>query len=752
MVNSRLQTLSTYLRPHWRQVSLGILALLIVNGLGVYIPLLIRDSIGELRVALSFEQIGRFVLLIFLLASFMWLTRIFSRILLFGIGRQVEFDLKQKIFQHLLKMEPSYFAKNTAGDLINRATSDVDNIRRLLGFSVLSLANILFAYGLTLPVMTSISVRLTLIALAVYPFMLMTVYLFSNKLRNQQLAVQEKLSNLSELIQEDMSGIYLIKIYAQEENERRAFERLNNQLLKANLNLARTRNTLFPVIEALASISLLILLFVGPGVISAGEINIGDFVALILFAERLVFPTALLGFTITAYQRGEVSIDRVESIFQNEPRIQDTTDTVSLPQSVKGEIKAVNLSYTYPGATTPALKNINFTINPGERVAIVGAIGSGKSTLANTLPHLLDIGENQLFLDGYDITKVSLQDLRKAIAYVPQESFLFSASIKNNIRYGDPVSEQSEVEYAAKQAQIHPEILNFPQQYETMVGERGITLSGGQRQRTSLGRALLMDASILILDDALASVDNRTATQILENLSEGTQRKTVIFISHQLSAAATADRIFVMDAGQIVQTGTHTELIKNPGIYQSLWSQHQQEEQLKQPLSILDFLRRVKYFQNFSDIELQQLASIGYRKGLQKSGILFREKDPGDSFYIVLSGSVEVFVAELNKHLCVLQAGDFFGELSLILAIPRTATVQALEETVLFAIDKNGLRTLLQEYRELYEVILRELEKHQEELVERQQELRELGLLDEEEDDASPIAWVRKRLKKLFSI
>ena len=752
MVNSRLQTLSTYLRPHWRQVSLGILALLIVNGLGVYIPLLIRDSIGELRVALSFDQIGRFVLLIFVLASFMWLTRIFSRILLFGIGRQVEFDLKQKIFQHLLKMEPSYFGKNTAGDLINRATSDVDNIRRLLGFSVLSLANILFAYGLTLPVMTSISVRLTLIALAVYPFMLMTVYLFSNKLRNQQLAVQEKLSNLSELIQEDMSGIYLIKIYAQEENERRAFERLNNQLLKANLNLARTRNTLFPVIEALASISLLVLLFVGPGVISAGEINIGDFVALILFAERLVFPTALLGFTITAYQRGEVSIDRVESIFQNEPRIQDTTDTVSLPQSVKGEIKAVNLSYTYPGATTPALKNINFTINPGERVAIVGAIGSGKSTLANTLPHLLDIGENQLFLDGYDITKVSLQDLRKAIAYVPQESFLFSASIKNNIRYGDPVSEQSEVEYAAKQAQIHPEILNFPQQYETMVGERGITLSGGQRQRTSLGRALLMDASILILDDALASVDNRTATQILENLSEGTQRKTVIFISHQLSAAATADRIFVMDAGQIVQTGTHTELIKNPGIYKSLWSQHQQEEQLKQPLSILDFLRRVKYFQNFSDIELQQLASIGYRKGLQKSGILFREKDPGDSFYIVLSGSVEVFVAELNKHLCVLQAGDFFGELSLILAIPRTATVQALEETVLFAIDKNGLRTLLQEYRELYEVILRELEKHQEELVERQQELRELGLLDEEEDDASPIAWVRKRLKKLFSI
>ena len=581
MANSRLQKLLSYLRPHWREASLGILALLVVNGIGVYIPLLIRDSIDELRTAFNFDRIWHFVVLILLLASVMWVIRMVSRIMLFGLGRQVEFDLKQKIFQHLLTMEPSYFSINTSGDLINRATSDVDNIRRLVGFAILSLANTVFAYALTLPVMMSINVQLTLIAIAVYPFMLIIVQLFSEKLRTQQLTVQEELSNLSELIQEDMSGISLIKIYAQEGNERRAFRRLNSQLLGANLELAKTRNVLFPTIEALATISLLVLLWLGPATIASGAISIGDFVALLLFAERLVFPTALLGFTITAYQRGEVSIDRIESILLANPKIEDTPDAINLPTPAKGQLKAVNLSYSYPGAKTPALKDVSFTINAGETVAIVGAIGSGKSTLANVIPRLLDIDANQLFLDGNDVTKVRLQDLRKAIAYVPQDSFLFSTSIKNNIRYGNPVSEHSEVEYAAKQAQIHSEILNFPQQYETLVGERGITLSGGQRQRTSLARALLMEAPILILDDALSSVDNQTATQILENLSKGVQHRTVIFISHQLSAAATADRLFVMEDGQIVQMGTHAELLQRPGLYQSLWNQHKLEEILQ---------------------------------------------------------------------------------------------------------------------------------------------------------------------------
>lgn len=579
---SRLAKLASYLRPHWKQVTLGILALLLVNALGVYIPLLIRNIIDRLQVTFNFEQILRYVILIIVLSSVMWVIRMVSRIALFGVGRQVEFDLKQKIFQHLLRLESAYFNANTAGDLINRATSDVENIRRLVGFAVLSLANTLFAYALTLPAMLRINVELTLAAIAVYPVMLILVQLFSNRLRNQQMVVQEELSQISELIQEDMSGMALIKIYAQEQNERRAFCQNNQQLLEANLELAKTRNTLFPLVGGLAYVSLLLLLWLGAGRIASGSLSVGDFVALILFVERLTFPTALLGFTITAYQRGEVSIDRIETILTVEPKIKDADNAISLPrQQVRGKITARNLSYTYPGSATPALRNINFTVQPGETVAIVGAIGSGKSTLANAIPRLLDIQPQQLLLDGYDITQINLTDLRSAIAYVPQDSFLFSTTIKNNIRYGDPLADQSEVEYSAKQAQIQTEILNFPQQYETIVGERGITLSGGQRQRTALARALLVDAPVLILDDALSSVDNQTATDILKNLSTGTQRKTVIFISHQLSAAATSDRILVMDRGEIVQSGTHTELLQQPGLYQTLWKQHQLEEFLR---------------------------------------------------------------------------------------------------------------------------------------------------------------------------
>jgi ATP-binding cassette subfamily B protein len=579
MANSRLQKLVNYLRPYWRIVSLGIIALAIVNAVGVYIPLLIRDSIDRLKGDFSFTQLSHYALLLLALASIMWIFRMVSRILIFGVGRQVEFDLKQKIFRHLLGIEPAYFASNTSGDLISRATNDVDNIRRLVGFAVLSLANIIFAYGLTLPAMLAIDVRLTLIAILVYPLMIVTVQLFSGQLQTLQKEVQENLADLSELIQEDMSGMALIRIYAQEIQERLAFRLKNQRLLIANLKLARTRNLLFPLVEGISYLSLLFLLWLGTGAIANGEISVGDFVALILFVERLVFPTALLGFTITAYQRGEVSLDRVEAILLAESKITNSFQAISLPvEQITGKITATNLTYAYPDSKNPVLNKLNFTISPGETVAIVGSIGSGKSTLANAIPRLLDIQPGQLFLDGYDITQLDLDSLRKAIAYVPQDSFLFSTTIKNNIRYGEPLSETAEVESAAKSARIHPEILNFPQQYETLVGERGITLSGGQRQRTALARALLVDAPVLILDDALSSVDNETATQILKNLSPASQNKTVIFISHQLSAAATADRILVMDKGSIVQNGTHEELVDRPGLYRSLWQQHQLKE------------------------------------------------------------------------------------------------------------------------------------------------------------------------------
>lgn len=583
MGSPRFRTLLRYLKPHWRLLSWGFLTLFMANALGVYIPILIRDSIDDLKIGLQYEDVVRFAVLMLILASVMWGIRMISRVTIFGIGRQVEYELKQKIFEHLLTLEPAYFATNTSGDLINRATSDVDNIRRLVGFAVLSLINTFFAYGLTLPAMLAIHIPLSLMAIAVYPLMLGCVKLFSGELQGQQAEVQEQLSSLSELIQEDMSGISLIKIYAQEENERQAFREKNRYLLKANLKLAQTRNLLFPIIEGLSYVSLLLLLAFGTSAIQKGEITIGDFIALIILVERLVFPTALLGFTITAYQRGEVSIDRVEAIFQTVPKVFNVAKPLQISeQSLTGKITAEHLHYSYPNNPQPALRDINFTIAPGEMVAIVGPIGAGKSTLANAIPRLLDIGSEQLFLDGLDITQLALNTLRRAIAYVPQDSFLFSTTIANNIAYGEPEQGQNpqRLAQAAQQAYLDKEIQYFPQQYQTLVGERGITLSGGQRQRAALARALMMEAPVLILDDALSSVDNQTATEILQRLARD-RHQTILFISHQLSAAAQADRILVMDQGEIVQTGTHEQLIQQPGLYQSLWQQYQLEQVLK---------------------------------------------------------------------------------------------------------------------------------------------------------------------------
>jgi ATP-binding cassette, subfamily B, multidrug efflux pump len=579
MANPRLQKLLAYIYPYRLTVWQGVGTLLVVNLLSVYIPFLIRDAIDHLKVDFKYQDIVWVALLIIFFASITWVARMASRLLIFGVGRRVQADLKQRIFEHVSNLDGAYFATTTVGDLINRSTSDVENIMRLMGFSLLSIFNIIFAYAFTLPAMLIINVRLTLLALSIYPIMLITVQMFSGRLRQEQVDVQERLSDLSELIQEDMSGITLIKIYAQEETERQAFAQLNQKVFDSNLRLAQSRNTVFPIIQGLASISLLALLWQGSQAIASGEIQVGGFLALIIYAQNLIFPTALLGFTITAFQRGEVSIDRVESIMAAKSQIVDALDSID-PGKLQGKIEAQNLSFTYPGAEKPALRNLNFVIHPGERIAIVGPIGSGKSTLVNTIPRLLNVPAGELFVDDVDVTELTLDSLRRAITFVPQESFLFSTSVANNIRYGDPLATDNQVLIAAKQSQIHPEIINFPRQYETLVGERGITLSGGQRQRTSIARALLVDAPILILDDALSSVDNQTATAILQNLAEGIQRKTVVFVSHQLSAAALADRILVMDKGEIVQSGTHSELIDQKGLYQWLWSQNQLEEML----------------------------------------------------------------------------------------------------------------------------------------------------------------------------
>ena len=582
MAAIRFGLIQRYLRPYRRTVLLGVAALVVVNLLSVTIPLMVRGVIDDLQDGFTYSDVLRQAGIIVLLATVMGGVRLLSRMLVFGVGRQVEAQLKQKIFDHMLRQEPGWVQSTGSGEVISRATSDVENVRRLLGFAVLSLTNTALAYALTLPAMLAIDPLLSLAAVGLYPLMLVTVRLFGGRMMRQQRRQQEALGELSDLIQEDLSGISAIKIYGQERTEREAFERRNKRYRDDALQLARTRSTLFPLLEGISSISLLLLLALGSGQLESGRLSIGDLVALILYVERLVFPTALLGFTLNTFQTGQVSLERVEELLRRTPRIQSPATPRPVPQRTGSQaagIEACGLTLRYPDTERNTLEDVSFRLSPGELVAVVGPVGCGKTTLARALGRMVEVPEGQLFLDGTDITALELEQLRQQVALVPQEGYLFTATLADNLRYGDPDADQSRVEQAAEQARLAADVRGFPDRYDTLVGERGITLSGGQRQRTALGRALLVQAPLLVLDDALASVDNNTAAEILSSI-RGQQDRTVLMISHQLSAAAACDRILVLDEGRLVQEGHHNALLEQPGTYRRLWEREQAEEQL----------------------------------------------------------------------------------------------------------------------------------------------------------------------------
>ncbi len=584
MAAMRLELIGRYLRPHRRTVIFGAIALVVVNVLSVTIPMEVRRVIDELQVGFVYDQILSQAAWIVLLATTMGAVRLLSRQLVFGVGRQVEVDLRQRLFDHMLRQEPAWVQTTGSGDVINRATSDVENIRRLLGFAVLSLTNTLLAYSLTLPAMLTIDPWLTLAAIGPYPVMLSVVRLFGGRMMKQQRRQQEDLSGLSDLIQEDLSGIGAIKIYGQEEFEQQAFSQRNRSYRNSAIRLARTRSTLFPLLEGLSSVSLLLLLALGSGRLSEGSLTTGGLVALVFYVQQLVFPTALLGFTLNTFQTGQVSLERVEELLQRQPAIRDGNDSITADQPRRGRLEARGLRIRYEGAERDTLNGLDFCIEPGEVVAVVGAVGCGKTTLARAFGRMVPVPDGQLFLDGVDVNRLPLNDLRGEVAMVPQEGFLFTSTLADNLRYGDPSAGDNQVEQAAERARLSDDVKGFPEGFRTIVGERGITLSGGQRQRTALGRALLVSAPVLVLDDALASVDNNTAAAILYSI-RSEEGRTILMISHQLSAAAACDRILVMDNGRIVQQGHHNALIATAGTYRRLWERQQAAEQLEEMAS-----------------------------------------------------------------------------------------------------------------------------------------------------------------------
>ena len=580
MAALRLDLIKNYLRPHKRELIIGAFCLIFVNILSVAIPMEVRNIVDDLKEGFTFSYVLNKSTWLILMATVMGGARLISRQLVFGVGRQVEVSLRQKLFDRMLEQDPGWVQTIGTGEVITRATSDLENIRRLLGFTVLSLTNTLLAYTFTLPAMLTINPLLTFFAISVYPVLLGTVGLFGGRMVKQRKRQQQALSELSELIQEDLSGISAIKIYGQERAEQEAFKKLNIRYRDAAINLARTASTLFPLLQGLSSISLLLLIAIGSGQLSSGTLTVGGLVALILYVERLVFPTALLGFTLNTFQLGQVSLERVEELLNHEPTIKDKDNTVNITKPISGKLEARNLSVSYEDSPRKILDEISFKINPGEIVALVGPVGCGKTTLARALGRMIKIDKGTLFLDDNDVTDLKLKQLRSNIALVPQEGYLFTETLSENIKYGNPEASIKKVQESAYEARMTDDIKGFPDGLKTLVGERGITLSGGQRQRTALSRALLVDSKIIVLDDALASVDNKTASAILQTIKKQ-YSKTVLMISHQLSAAAACDRILVMNDGKIVQEGTHQFLIKKDGLYKSMWEREKAKEQIE---------------------------------------------------------------------------------------------------------------------------------------------------------------------------
>ncbi len=579
MTGIRFDLIKKYLKPHRKSLAIGAISLVIVNILSVLIPMEVSRIIDSLKIGFTFNEVIKQSSWIIILASTMGVARLISRQLVFGVGRQVEVEIRQRLFDHMLIQDPGWVQQIGSGEVISRSTSDIENIRRLLGFAVLSLTNTLLAYSLTIPAMVSIDPLLTLVSISLYPVMLGTVGLFGKRMVRQRKRQQEALSRLSELIQEDLSGISAIKIYGQEQSEKNAFLNLNNTYRDSAINLARTTSTLFPLLQGISSISLLLLIALGSGLLESGSLTIGGLIALILYVERLVFPTALLGFTLNTFQIGQVSLERVEELLSHKPTVTNSPNSKEIKTPVLGKLEAKSLTISYEKNGRKVLRDLSFVINPGEIVAIVGPVGCGKTTLARAIGRMVDVQKGQLFLDDFDVVEIRLEDLRKSIALVPQEGYLFTNTLAENIKYGDPLATTKQVTNSATQARLIDDIKGFPDGFNTLVGERGITLSGGQRQRTALGRALLVNSKVIVLDDALASVDNKTASSILDAIRSQTNR-TILMISHQLSAAAACDRIMVLDEGYLVQEGKHEDLIKTNGIYKNLWDREKAVENL----------------------------------------------------------------------------------------------------------------------------------------------------------------------------
>ncbi len=575
-----IKTAGPYLWRHRGGLALGMGSLLARDILHASLPLVIRGGIDSLTKGFRISLLFEFAALLILVSAVKGIFQYWMRVILISISRDIEYELRNDLFSHLVRLSSDFYAKYRTGDIMARATNDLNAVRMMLGPGIMYWTETMFLSLFTVAVMLSTDWKLTLVCLVPAPLVSVVVILFGSRIHDRFESIQRMFSDISSRVQENLSGVRVVRAYAQEKAELQKFELLNLDYVHENIRLARLSALFMPLLQALIGMSFLLVLFAGGYQLLQHRISLGSFVMFNTYMGMLVWPMIALGWVVNLMQRGTASWGRIMELMREKPSIAASASALVEPRrEAEGALLFSQVAMKYPAGD--ALRNIDLEIPAGSTVALVGHTGSGKSTLVSLIPRLIDPTHGAVYLDGVDLRELDPEWLRRQIGFVPQETFLFSATLAENIAWGVEGASEEDVQRAAELAGLGPDIAGFPAGYQTTIGERGLTLSGGQKQRVAIARAIMRNPRILILDDALSSVDTLTEERILTGLSSVMQGRTTILISHRVSTVRSAGRIFVIEHGEIVEQGSHAELVANGGYYADLYQKQLLEEELE---------------------------------------------------------------------------------------------------------------------------------------------------------------------------